>query len=342
LRKGLAFIYNRPERRSGSAPEGGNLFPEAIMGIWLEGKPVADRIRATVKEEVSRIQKRTGATPGLTGVLVGDSPASQSYLRMKEKACLSLGLRGRVLALPADASPGRLKALIEDLNADPSVDGILVQLPLPKGFDTQAAISWIDPAKDVDGIHPYNLGLLLQNSPGPRACTPLGCLELIAATGVPFEGRDAVVIGRSLIVGKPVAAMLTNANATVTICHSKTRDLARVCARADILIAAMGQPGFVTPEFVKEGAVVIDVGSNAVRDKDLVRRLFGDGDKRLAEIEERGYAWVGDVDPRAIDRAGWLTPSPGGVGPLTIAMLMRNTLEAFTRRRPGANPRMGG
>ena len=303
------------------------------MGIWLEGKPVADRVRETVREEVSRLLQGTGRTPGLTGVLVGDNPASQSYLRMKEKACASLGLRGRILSLPADLPPERLRAVLEELNADDEVDGILVQLPLPKGFDTQAVITWIDPRKDVDGIHPTNLGLLLQNEPGPRACTPLGCLELIAATGVPVEGRDVVVIGRSLIVGKPLAALVTNANGTVTICHSKTKNLPEVAARADILVAAMGKPGFVGPEFVKEGAVVIDVGSNAVKDRDLVLKFFGPGDKRLKDIDEKGYAWVGDVRPEVIDKAGWLTPSPGGVGPMTIAMLMRNTLEAFKRRR---------
>jgi len=303
------------------------------MGIWLEGKPVADRVRVAVREEVDRLLQRTGRSPGLTGVLVGDNPASQSYLRMKEKACASLGLRGRILVLPADLPPERLRAVLEELNADDEVDGILVQLPLPRGFDTQDVISWIDPRKDVDGIHPTNLGLLLQNEPGPRACTPLGCLELIAATGVPVEGRDVVIIGRSLIVGKPLAALVTNANGTVTICHSKTKNLPEVAARADILVAAMGKPGFVGPEFVKEGAVVIDVGSNAVSDPDLVRRLFGEDAKRLKEIAEKGYTWVGDVKPGVIDKAGWLTPSPGGVGPLTIAMLMRNTLEAFKRRR---------
>jgi methylenetetrahydrofolate dehydrogenase (NADP+)/methenyltetrahydrofolate cyclohydrolase len=303
------------------------------MGIWLEGKPVADRVREAVKEEVDRLLGRTSRAPGLTGVLVGENPASQSYLRMKEKACRSLGLRGRILALPADIPADRLRAAIEELNADDEVDGILVQLPLPHGFDTQDVISWIDPRKDVDGIHPTNLGLLLQNEPGPRACTPLGCLELIAAAGVSIEGREVVIIGRSLIVGKPLAAMITNANGTVTICHSKTKRLAEVSARADILVAAMGRPGFVGPEFVKEGAVVIDVGSNAVSDPDLVRKLFGEDPKRLKEVADKGYTWVGDVRPAVIDKAGWLTPSPGGVGPLTIAMLMRNTLEAFKRRR---------
>ena len=302
------------------------------MGVWLEGKPVADRIRGRIKDEVICLQRRTGRVPGLTGVLVGDNPASQSYLRMKEKACASLGLRGRILTLPPDLPPDRLKTVIDELNGDEAVDGILVQLPLPKGFDTQTVIAWIAPAKDVDGIHPYNLGLLLQNHPGPRACTPLGCLELIAATGVPIEGRDVTVVGRSLIVGKPLAALITNANGTVTICHSKTRDLAGVCARADILIAALGKPGFIGPAFVKEGAVVIDVGSNAVSDRELVRQLYGEDPKRLKDIEDKGYTWAGDVDPRVIEKAGWLTPSPGGVGPLTIAMLMQNTLDAFKRR----------
>jgi methylenetetrahydrofolate dehydrogenase (NADP+)/methenyltetrahydrofolate cyclohydrolase len=303
------------------------------MGVWLEGKPVAERIRERVKAEVEAMKDSSGAVPGLVGVLVGDNPASQSYLRMKEKACRNLGLSGQILTLAPDTPAAELKRVIEGLNADDSVDAILVQLPLPKGFVTQDVISWIDPRKDVDGIHPVSLGLLLQNEPGSRACTPLGCLELIKSTGTAIEGKDVVVIGRSLIVGKPLAAMITNENGTVTICHSKTRNLAQVAARADILIAAMGKPGFVGCEFVKEGAVVIDVGSNAVADKDVVRRLFGEDAKRLKEIDDKGYTWVGDVDPRAIDKAAWMTPSPGGVGPLTIAMLMSNTLDCFKRRR---------
>lgn len=303
------------------------------MGQWLEGKPVAEKIREGVKAEVTKYKELTGKVPGLTGVLVGDNPASQSYLRMKEKACQSLGLFGQLQYLPADIPRLDLKARIEALNADERVDGILVQLPLPKGHDTQEVISWIDPGKDVDGIHPISLGLLLQNQPCLSACTPRGCLELIRATGTAIEGKDVVVIGRSLIVGKPLSVMITNENGTVTVCHSKTKDLPGVCSRADILIAAMGKPGFVGPEFVKEGAVVIDVGSNAVSDKALIRKLFGEDPKREKEIDDRGYAWVGDVQPRVIEKAAWLTPSPGGVGPLTIAMLMRNTLDAFKRRR---------
>jgi methylenetetrahydrofolate dehydrogenase (NADP+) / methenyltetrahydrofolate cyclohydrolase len=303
------------------------------MGQWLEGKPVADKIREQIKAEVALCREATGKVPGLVGVLVGDNPASQSYLRMKEKACQSLGLYGRIETYPAGIAPFELQARLEALNADDRVDGILVQLPLPKGHDTQAVISWIDPAKDVDGIHPISLGRLVQNQPCLSACTPRGCLELIRSTGTALEGRNVVVIGRSLIVGKPLALMITNENGTVTICHSKTRDLPGVCAQADILIAAMGQPGFVGPAFVKEGAVVIDVGSNAVSDKDLVRRLFGADPKREKEIDDRGYTWVGDVRPDVIGKAAWMTPSPGGVGPLTIAMLMRNTLDAFKRRR---------
>jgi methylenetetrahydrofolate dehydrogenase (NADP+)/methenyltetrahydrofolate cyclohydrolase len=303
------------------------------MGVWLEGKPLADKIRTGVKEEVDFFRQKTNRVPGLTGVLVGENPASQSYLRMKEKACQSLGINGRILSLPADAQRARLKGLIDGLNADDGVDAILVQLPLPRGLDAQEAISWIDPAKDVDGIHPQNLGLLLQNQPGLQACTPLGCLELIKSTGQGIEGKNAVIIGRSLIVGKPLAAMLVNENATVTTCHSKTKDLAGTAARADILVAAMGRPGFVGPEFVKPGAVVIDVGSNAVQDKAAVRALFGEDVKRLKEIDDKGYTWVGDVQPGVIDKAGWLTPSPGGVGPLTIAMLMKNTLQAFKMRK---------
>ncbi len=303
------------------------------MGQWLEGKPVADRIRERIKEEAAEIKARTGKVPGLTGVLVGENPASQSYLRMKEKACQNLGFNGRILTLPADVPREKLREAIGGLNDDDAVDAILVQLPIPKSLDTHEVISWIRPDKDVDGIHPVSLGLLLQNLPGLRACTPLGCLELIRATGTSIEGKDVVVIGRSLIVGKPLAAMLTNENGTVTICHSKTRDLAGVCARADILIAAMGKPGFVGPDFVKPGAVVIDVGSNAVSDKAIVRRLFGEDAKRLAEVDAKGYTWIGDVQPDVFHKAAWLTPSPGGVGPLTIAMLMSNTLEAFKRRR---------
>ena len=303
------------------------------MGIWLEGKPLADRIRDQVAREVALAKEAKGAVPGLVAVIVGDNPGSQSYVRMKEKACRALGLWSEVLRLPAGTTRDSLKARIDELNAADHVDGILVQLPLPPPLDSQEVISWLRPDKDVDGFHPYSLGLLMENRPGLRPCTPTGIVELIKSTGVVIEGSDVAIVGRSMIVGKPLAAMMTNENATVTVCHSRTRDLAQVTSRAGILIAAMGKPGFLGPEHVKEGAVVVDVGSNAVSDPAIVRALFGDDPKREQDLRDKGYTWVGDVHPGVIAKAGWLTPCPGGVGPLTIAYLMRSTLEAYKRRR---------
>jgi methylenetetrahydrofolate dehydrogenase (NADP+)/methenyltetrahydrofolate cyclohydrolase len=303
------------------------------MGTWLEGKPLADRIREDVARDVARIKEARGIVPGLVAVIVGDNPASQSYVRMKEKACQALGIRSEVQRLPAATTAAALKVRIDELNAADHVDGILIQLPLPAPLDSHEVISWLRPDKDVDGFHPYSLGLLMENRPGLRPCTPTGIVELIKSTGVAIEGRDVVIIGRSMIVGKPLAAMITNENGTVTVCHSKTRDLAQVAARADILVAALGKPGFVGPEFVKEGAVVVDVGSNAVSDPAAVRAIFGADAKRENDLREKGYTWVGDVRPEVIAKAGWFTPSPGGVGPLTIAYLMKSTLEAFRLRR---------
>jgi len=303
------------------------------MGIWLEGKPLADRIRDQVAREVALAREAKGTVPGIVAVIVGDNPASQSYVRMKEKACRALGLWSEVLRLPAGTTRDVLKARIDELNAAEHVDGILVQLPLPPPLDSQEAISWLRPDKDVDGFHPYNLGLLMENRPGLRPCTPTGIVELIKSTGVAIEGSEAAIVGRSMIVGKPLAAMMTNENATVTVCHSRTRDLAQVTSRAGILIAALGKPGFFGPEHVKEGAVVVDVGSNAVSDPAEIRRLFGDDPKREQDLRDKGYTWAGDVHPRVIEKAGWLTPSPGGVGPLTIAFLMKSTLEAYQHRR---------
>jgi methylenetetrahydrofolate dehydrogenase (NADP+)/methenyltetrahydrofolate cyclohydrolase len=303
------------------------------MGIWLEGKPLADTVRDQVAREVARIRETKETVPGLVAVLVGDNAASQSYVRMKEKACRALGLWSEVVRLPAGTSQKELKARIDELNAADHVDGILVQLPLPPPLDSHEAISWLRPDKDVDGFHPYNLGLLMENRPGPRPCTPTGVVELVKSAGKPIEGAEAAIVGRSMIVGKPLAAMMINENATVTICHSRTRDLARVTSRADILISAIGRPGFLGPEHVKEGAVVVDVGSNAVSDPAVVRAIFGADPKREQDVREKGYTWAGDVHPRVIDKAGWLTPSPGGVGPLTIAYLMKSTLEAYKLRR---------
>ena len=303
------------------------------MGSWLEGKALAEKIKQQVKDEVALHQRTRHQVPGLMGILVGDNRSSQIYLRSKEKACQALGIASQILTYPGDLDPRSLKAEIEELNRRDDVDGILVQLPLPAHLDAHEIICAISPAKDVDGIHPFNLGNLLANQDGPKPCTPLGIIELLKSSGVPIAGQEAVVIGRSLIVGKPVAAMLTNENATVSVCHSKTKDLADTARRADILVAAMGKPAFVRPEFVKPGAAVIDVGINRVSDRAWVKELFGDDEKRRQDLDEKGYTVVGDVDPRAFGRAALMTPVPGGVGLLTVAMLMKNTLEAFKRRR---------
>jgi len=303
------------------------------MAQLLEGKPLAEKIKAEVKVEVERLKQATGKTPRLTGVLVGENKASEIYLRTKEKTAQSLGINSEILRLPATLSQSELIARIQALNETDDLDGILVQLPLPANFQPNEVIEAISPAKDVDGFHPLNLGRLLMNEEGLRPCTPAGVVELLKHYGVKLEGQEVVIIGRSLIVGKPLAAMLTNENATVTICHSRTRDLNRVASRADILVAALGRPAFIRPDFIREGAVVVDVGINYVADRDLVMSLFGADPKRQQDLEEKGYTIIGDVHPQAKEKAAWLTPVPGGIGPLTVAMLMRNTLLAFKRRR---------
>ncbi len=301
------------------------------MGIWLEGKPVAEKIKAEVAEKVSYYKEKTGRVPGLVGILVGENKSSQVYLRSKERASQQVGIAARIQRFPADLAADALKAEIESLNRDGDVDGILVQLPLPSHLDPLEAISAIDPAKDVDGIHPVTLGRLLQNQDVFKACTPLGILELLKFNKIPLAGQEVAIIGRSLIVGKPLAILLTNENATVTVCHSKTRDLAEVAGRADILVAAIGKAAFVTPDFVKPGAVVVDVGINSVSDSGMVASLFGDDAGRIKDLTDKGYTLVGDVRPDVILKASAMTPVPGGVGLLTVAALMKNTLQAFVR-----------
>jgi len=303
------------------------------MGIWLEGKPLADRIREEVRRQAAHYKQQTGKVPGLAAVLVGDNKASQVYVRSKEKACQALGLYSEVQAYPDDITQAWLERKIDELNRRDEIDGILVQLPLPAPLDSYAIICRLSPDKDVDGLHPFSLGTILANKAGFRPCTPLGVVELLKDNKIPIEGRDVVIIGRSLLVGKSLAAMLTNENGTVTVCHSKTKDLDKVCARADILVAAMGKEAFVKPEYVKAGATVIDVGINSVSDPARVREYFGEDEKRRKDLETKGYTLVGDVHPAAFERAGAMTPVPGGIGPLTIAMLMKNTLDAFKHRR---------
>jgi methylenetetrahydrofolate dehydrogenase (NADP+)/methenyltetrahydrofolate cyclohydrolase len=301
----------------------------------LDGAAVAKTIEARVTERARRFLEATGRRPGLLVVLVGEDPASQVYVRRKEEAAAAAGLAGGIIRLPATASQDEVLATVDRLGVDDSVDGILVQLPLPKGLDSQAVLARVNPEKDVDGFHPINVGRLHSGLPAFAPCTPAGIMEALRHHEVPLAGAHAVVIGRSNIVGKPMAALLLQADATVTICHSKTRDLAAIARQADILVAAIGRPGFVTRDHVKPGATVVDVGMNRLenpRDELLAARLLGEGTKRFQTFRERG-ALVGDVDFLDVEPvAGLLTPVPGGVGPLTIAMLLSNTVEAAERR----------
>jgi methylenetetrahydrofolate dehydrogenase (NADP+)/methenyltetrahydrofolate cyclohydrolase len=291
--------------------------------VLLDGKARAAALRAEVATGVAAFVAAHGRAPGLTVVLVGDDPASAVYVGSKGKATREAGMISGEYRLPADTSEADLLALVATLNADPAVDGILVQMPLPKQIDSDRVIAAIDPAKDVDGLHPINTGLLVSGRDGLVPCTPSGCMLLIkeafgGSSGGNIAGAEAVVIGRSILVGKPMAALLTNASATVTVAHSRTRDLAGHVARADIVVAAVGIPGMVKGEWIKPGACVIDVGINRI--------ALPDGKTRL----------VGDVDfEGAMARAGWITPVPGGVGPMTIACLLANTLKA-ARARAGA------
>jgi methylenetetrahydrofolate dehydrogenase (NADP+)/methenyltetrahydrofolate cyclohydrolase len=282
----------------------------------LDGKALAETVRAEVRTGVEALRGRTGRVPGLDVVLVGDDPASAIYTRSKEKACGEVGMRGKLHVLPASTSEADLRALVRTLNEDPDVDGILVQLPLPAHIDAQGVLDGIDPRKDVDGFHPVNAGLLMLGRPGALvACTPSGCMRLLALAGAKLEGANAVVVGRSNIVGKPMAQLLLAANATVTMAHSRTRDLPAVCRQADVLVAAVGKKEMIRGDWIKPGATVIDVGTNRATLPDGKTKLYGD----VAFDEAKQVA-------------GAISPVPGGVGPMTIAMLLANTLEAATRR----------
>lgn len=303
------------------------------MGVWLEGKSLAKKIKEEVKEKIAYYKKMKEKVPGLIGILVGDNKASQVYLRTKERNCHNLGIYSEILTYPEDTDQNFLKKEIERLNQREDVDGILVQLPLPPHLNPYDIISIILPEKDVDGFHPFNLGNLLLKQEGLKPCTPMGIMEILKSNNIVIEGKRVVIIGRSYIVGKPLAAMMTNENGTVTICHSKTKNLPEVASEADILVAAMGRGAYVTPEFVKPGATVIDVGINHLTDKVKAEELFGRDIKREKDLKEKGYTLIGDVHPQVIEKAAYVTPVPGGIGRLTVAMLMRNTLEAFKRRR---------
>jgi methylenetetrahydrofolate dehydrogenase (NADP+)/methenyltetrahydrofolate cyclohydrolase len=298
----------------------------------LDGVKLAAEIKAEVAEQVRQLAP-AGLRPGLAAVLVGNNLASDVYVRNKVKACEQLGIYSEKITPDESVSTEDMLALIEDLNRRDEIDGILVQLPLPRQVDAKKVLLAVSPEKDVDGFHPMNVGYLSTQRPGLVPCTPAGVMEILKRSGIPVAGSEAVVVGRSDIVGKPVAMLLLNDNATVTVCHSKTRDLPAVCRRADILVAAIGRPGMITPDFVKPGAIVIDVGINRVTDPAEFREFFAGNAKREQDFAAKGSTLVGDVHPKVAEVAGAITPVPGGVGPLTIAMLMSNTVKAAKLRR---------
>jgi methylenetetrahydrofolate dehydrogenase (NADP+) / methenyltetrahydrofolate cyclohydrolase len=298
----------------------------------LDGAAIAAAIKQEVAEEVRELAAR-GIKPGLAAVLVGHVPASEIYVRSKVQACAELGLASDLITPPETVTTAEMHALVAQLNARDDVDGILIQLPLPPQVDSKALLDAIDPAKDVDGFHPVNAGRLLADRPALAPCTPAGVIEILERSDIPIAGQHAVVVGRSDIVGKPVAMLLLHQNATVTICHSKTRDLPAITRQADILVAAIGRPGFITPDMIKPGATLIDVGMNRLNTREEFDRFFKGNAKREAAFTKRGSVVIGDIDPKAFELAGAYTPVPGGVGLLTIAMLMSNTVRAARMRR---------
>lgn len=304
------------------------------MSQLLDGKAVAATIRSEVAEQVADLVRDGGRPPGLAAVLVGEDPASKVYVGSKGRACEEVGMVSRTVQLPADLSQEALLATVDELNQDPEIDGILVQLPLPDHLESRVVLDRIDPEKDVDGFHPVNVGRLWLGEPGFLSATPAGVIQLLHRAGVEMSGRHAVIVGRSNIVGKPMAALLLRENCTVTVCHSRTADLPAVCRQADILIAAVGRAAMIGPDHVKPGTVVVDVGMNRVFDEAEMRRIFPDNEQKQGVWERRGSVLVGDVDyDRVAAIASAITPVPGGVGPLTVAMLLVNTLQAGLRRQ---------
>jgi methylenetetrahydrofolate dehydrogenase (NADP+)/methenyltetrahydrofolate cyclohydrolase len=301
----------------------------------LDGARVAEEIKREVSVEAARLKDEHDYVPCLVAVRVGDDPASAVYVRNKVRTCETVGLRSEHHELPEETTTDELLAEVATLNAREDVDGILVQLPLPRGVDEARVIEAIDPEKDVDGFHPVNIGRLTLGRPAFAPCTPAGIIELLTREGIQIGGREACIVGRSHIVGRPLAQLLLQHDATVTICHSRTRELASLTRRADILVAAVGRVGLIRAEHVKPGATVIDVGMNKLTDIEKAKEFFGEqAAARVEVMSKRGFTLVGDVIPAQVAQvAGSLTPVPGGVGPLTVAMLMKNTLTAARRRR---------
>jgi methylenetetrahydrofolate dehydrogenase (NADP+)/methenyltetrahydrofolate cyclohydrolase len=301
----------------------------------LDGNKIGSQIKAEIADQVTAM-RAAGMQPGLAVILAGHNPASQIYVAGKIKSCEALGIHSETLTPPQSVTTQEFLVLVGELNRRPDIDGILVQLPLPPQVDSKAVLMAVDPAKDVDGFHPMNVGFLSTQRPGLVPCTPAGIMEILKRTGIPVDSAEAVVVGRSDIVGKPIAMLLTNQNATVTICHSRTRDLPAVCRRADILVAAIGRAGMITRDFVKPGATVIDVGMNKITSQQEFNRFFQGNPAREKTFLEKGSTLIGDVHPEVAQVAGAITPVPGGVGPLTIAMLMVNTVKAARMRRGAA------
>jgi methylenetetrahydrofolate dehydrogenase (NADP+)/methenyltetrahydrofolate cyclohydrolase len=298
----------------------------------LDGNRVRDDIKKELKPRVEALAAR-GRAPGLAVVLAGHDPGSEIYVRNKVKTCLELGIRSEKLTPPETVTTREVLALVEELNRRDDIDGILVQLPLPKQVDAKRILLAIAPEKDVDGFHPCNVGNLVANLPGPRACTPAGIIEMLKRFEIPMAGKRAVVVGRSDIVGKPAALLLLHEHATVTMCHSKTPDLPGICREADILVAAIGRPAMITADYIKPGATVVDVGMNRLDSREQVERIFRGSAEKLAAFDRKGSVLVGDVDPFAMaERSGAYSPVPGGVGLVTIAMLMANTVKAAELR----------
>jgi methylenetetrahydrofolate dehydrogenase (NADP+)/methenyltetrahydrofolate cyclohydrolase len=304
-----------------------------MSGQALDGKAVSAQIRGEVAAGVSALRSRGFRPPGLAAVLVGENPASKVYVTSKVKACSEAGLFSEKIARPKEATTEEVLQIVRALNEREDIDGILVQLPLPEQVDEGAVLRAIDPSKDVDGFHPVNVGKLVLGQEAFEPCTPAGIMELLKRYKIPLKGKRAVVVGRSHIVGKPMALMLLREHATVTICHSRTQDLPGVCREADVLVAAIGRPAMVTGDFIRPGAVVVDVGINRITDPEEAGRLFGGDQERIRQVREKGSTLVGDVLPTAMwERASHYTPVPGGVGPLTIAMLLSNTLKSAKLR----------
>jgi methylenetetrahydrofolate dehydrogenase (NADP+) / methenyltetrahydrofolate cyclohydrolase len=303
-----------------------------MMPKILDGAAIAAEIKKEVGEEVRKLSAQ-GVRPGLAAVLVGHVPASEIYVRSKVQSCAELGLYSDLIPPPDTVTTKEMLDLVRSLNDRDDIDGILIQLPLPKQVDTKFLLDSVAPEKDVDGFHPVNAGKLQAGRPALAPCTPAGVIEILKRSNLPISGQHAVIVGRSDIVGKPVAMLLLHANATITICHSKTRNLGELTREADILVAAIGRPGFITPEMVKPGATIIDVGINRLTTREEFDRFFAGDAKREATFAKRGSTIVGDVHPNAFQLSGAYTPVPGGVGPLTIAMLMSNTVRAAKMRR---------